>query len=99
MDTIRFHNLPSVLIFLSVCVIIHDWLIWQVNLWWSTHNPTQPRHPFSPLFTAFGVAYVCAGSAFIIPPVYSLIVFILFFIFGGIMGLLHLRRWWIRQSR
>ena len=96
---IRFENLPHILVALAGCVALHDWGIWKVNLWWSHRHPTQARHPFSPLFTAIGVSYVCACAAFVIPPRHALFVFSLFFVYGGIMGLLHFRRWWIRQGK
>lgn len=98
-ELLRLENLPYVLAGLALCVIIHDRIIWAVNRWWSVKHPHQPRHPFSPLFTAMGTGYVCSGAAFIIPPALAAAVFALFFVFGGIMGLLHFRRWWIRQSR
>jgi len=93
-DLIRFENLPFVALGLLACVILHDWLIWKVNRWWSNRHPEHPRHPFSPLFTAIGVTYVCIGAACLIPPHLAGLVFVLFFIYGGMMGMLHFRRWW-----
>ena len=98
-DLIRFENLPYVLLFWLACVAAHDWFIWRVNTWWSKKHPTQPRHPYSPAFTAIGVSYICLGSAFLIPPVLAGVVYLGFFVFGGVMAILHLFRWWIRQSR
>ena len=98
-DSIRFENLPHALLFWLACVIAHDAFIWWVNLDWAKKHPTQPRHPYSPAFTAIGVTYICLGSAFLIPPILALVVYLGFFAFGGLMGLLHFIRWWWRQSR
>lgn len=89
------------LIYVIPAGIIACWLldrrIWKMNLDWLKKHPTKPRHPYSPLFTAFGVTITCTCLAAIIPWQYAALCFGAFCIFGGFMWILHSRRWWMRN--
>ena len=74
-----------------------DQFIWLLNERWLRLHPQNPRHPYSPLFTAIGVTGVTIGFAFIVPWQYAAVSYALYIIYGGIMWLLHSRRWMFRS--
>ena len=81
---------------LIACWLLDKW-IWKKNRDWLRDHPHNPRHPYSPLFTAIGVVIVHTCSVFVIPWQYVLVDFGGFVIFGGLMWVLHSRRWWLRN--
>jgi len=94
---IYYRNIPLVLVFLTVFCFWLDGYIWRVNIRWAKDHPDQPRHPYSPRFTAMGVTGVVAiALPFLIPWGYAAIAYALFIVYGGLMWWLHHRRWEIR---
>lgn len=71
--------------------------IWKKNEEWLQKHPDQPRHPYSPYFTALGVTGVTVGLAFLVPWQYAAVSYGLYIIYGGLMWLLHGRRWMFRS--
>jgi hypothetical protein len=73
-----------------------DAFIWWMNQRWLRRHPGKLRHPYSPLFTAIGVTGVTAGLAFLVPWQYAAVSYGLYVVYGGLMWLLHARRWMFR---
>lgn len=84
--------LPALLVF---CIVL-DRHIWRKNQEWLAAHPNQPRHPYSPLFTAYGVTGVTVGLALLVPWQYAAVSYALYIVYGGLMWLLHGRRWMFR---
>lgn len=91
-------NLPIAAVLLLAWCLGLDSFIWWLNLRWDQHNPQNPRHPYSPLFTAIGVSGVCLAMLLIIPWQYVAMFFAVFVVYGGLMWILHARRYWIRNN-
>jgi hypothetical protein len=89
-------NLWFVVPGLFVFCFLLDAFIWWMNQRWLRLHPGKPRHPYSPLFTAIGVTGVSIGLAFLVPWQYAVISFGLYVVYGGLMWLLHARRWMLR---
>jgi hypothetical protein len=83
--------LPAVLL----ALLLLDGFIWRVNLAWVRAHG-RARHPYAPAFTAAGVLVLLAGLAFLIPAAYVGVLLGAFVLGGGLMWLLHARRWWMR---
>lgn len=84
--------LPALLVF---CIALDAFIWWMNARWLKRHS--NPRHPYSPLFTAIGVTGVTAGFAFLVPWQYAAVSYGLYVIYGGLMWLLHGRRWMMRS--
>ena len=100
-DSIFVVPIPALLLVLALLAVfcfVLDQFIWLMNERWLRLHPQNPRHPYSPLFTAIGVTGVTLGFAFIVPWQYAAVSYALYIIYGGIMWWLHSRRWMFRSS-
>jgi hypothetical protein len=83
---------PALFVF---CFLL-DQFIWWLNHRWLRRHPGNPRHPYSPLFTAIGVTGVTGALALLVPWQYAAVSYALYIVYGGLMWLLHSRRWMFR---
>jgi hypothetical protein len=80
---------------LFVFCLALDAFIWWLNGRWLERH-ANPRHPYSPLFTAIGVTGVTIGLGVLTDWRYAAVSYALYIVYGGLMWLLHGRRWMYR---
>lgn len=95
---INYQYLPVVAIVLLGYCIWLDGYIWRKNAEWDKKHPDNPRHPYSPLFTALGVTGIHLALLFLVDWQYVAVSYAAFIIYGGMMWLLHNRRWVLRTK-
>lgn len=95
--TIHLSRILPVAIGLFIYCIALDAYIWHMNRRWLKKHPKQARHPYSPLFTAIGNIGLTIALGILTHWQIAAVLLILNIVFGGLMWLLHGRRWMFRS--